>query len=64
MKVITELYKHPMIDATGVSEITGLGTVSSYKLIKELERLEMLKEMTGSKRGRIYVLEEYIRIFD
>lgn len=64
LKVITELYKHPMIDATGVSEITGLGTVSSYKLIKELERLEMLKEMTGSKRGRIYVLEKYIRIFD
>lgn len=64
LKVITELYKHPMIDATGVSEITGLGSVSSYKLIKELERLEMLKEMTGSKRGRIYVLEKYIRIFD
>lgn len=63
LKVITELYKKPITDATNISNITDLSPASSYKLIEELERLGILKEITGSKRGRIYILKKYIEIF-
>lgn len=63
LKIITELYKKPITDATQVSTITGISLASSYKLIEELERLNILKEITGGKRGRIYILKKYVDIF-
>lgn len=63
LKVITELYKKPIIDANQVSSITGITQASSYKLIEELEKLDVLKEITGGKRGRIYILKKYVDIF-
>jgi hypothetical protein len=36
---------------------------SSYKLITDLERLNILKEMTGGQRGRMYVFEDYLKLF-
>ncbi len=62
-KVVNELYKHPMIDAQRVSEITNLSPASSYTLIDELEKLGILREVTGGKRKRRYMLFEYIRLF-
>ena len=63
LKVITELYKKSIIDAAQVSTITGISQASSYKLIEELEKLDVLKEITGGKRGRIYILKKYVEIF-
>jgi len=62
-KVVDYLYKRPMIDAEKVSEVAGISLPSSYKLISDLENLEILKEVTGSQRGRIYVFEQYLRLF-
>jgi Fic family protein len=62
-KVVDYLYKRPMIDAEKVSEVAGISLPSSYKLITDLENLEILKEITGSQRGRTYVFEKYLRLF-
>jgi hypothetical protein len=34
-----------------------------YKLIEELERLEILVEVTGGKRGKLFLFREYIKLF-
>ncbi|MCK4408387.1 MAG: Fic family protein, partial [Bacteroidales bacterium] len=54
-KITNYLYQRPMINAEKVSEVLGLSLPSSYKLIGELEKMEILKEITGGQRGRIYV---------
>lgn len=64
LKVINELYIRPITDANTVSEITNLSLVSSYKLISELLRVGVLKEVTGGKRKRIYMFRDYMDIFN
>ena len=62
-KVIEYLYKRPMIAADKVSETASISMPSAYKLITDLEKLGILKEMTGGQRSRTYVFENYIKIF-
>ena len=61
--VIDELYRNPIINAVKVERIIGKSAVSAYKLIADLEKLGVLKEITGGQRGRIYVFEDYIALF-
>ena len=62
-KVIDYLYKRPMITADKVSEVTSISMPSSYKLISDLEKLNILKENTGGQRSRVYVFDNYLNLF-
>lgn len=62
-KVLNALYKQPFIDAEGARSACGLSMPSSYKLIAELEKLGILKEITGAQRNRMYVFERYLHLF-
>lgn len=62
--VINHMYKHPLVDAQKVQTITNLSMPSVYKLILELEQLEIIKELTGAKRGKQYWFPEYVKIFN
>lgn len=63
-KVMYYLYQHPMIDAAIVGEVAGISPASAYKLIADLERFDILKEITGAKRGKIYTFEAYLKLFE
>ena len=63
LKVIEHLYSKPLLGASKVAELTGLSSPSAYKLIKDLENLGILKEITGGKRKKIYSFDEYVRLF-
>ena len=62
-KVISYLYTKPVIDVSKVEEIIEKSNVSAYKLIASLEKLAILKEITGSQRGRLYIFKDYIDLF-
>ncbi|MFW6352039.1 MAG: Fic family protein [Bacteroidota bacterium] len=62
-KVIDYLYKRPIITADKVGEIASVSMPSAYKLISDLERLHVLKEITGGQRGRIYSFDSYLNLF-
>jgi Fic family protein len=62
-KILEYLYQHPMLDALKVMKITGLSKPPVYKLLEDLERLEILKEVTGGKRGKQYLFIEYLQLF-
>lgn len=62
-KVIDYLYNRPIVTAEKVSKIASISMPSSYKLISDLEKLNILKEMTGGQRGRIYVFDNYLGLF-
>jgi len=61
--ILNNLYQRPIIDAQKVKDLTGLSSPSVYKLIEELEKLEVLTEITGAKRGKIYSFREYTKLF-
>ena len=62
-KVIDYLYQRPIIDAEKVSEVADISMPSSYRLISDLEEMNILKEVTGGQRSRTYVFENYLSLF-
>ena len=62
-KICNYLYHKPMINAETVSKVTGVSLPSAYTLIAELERLKILNEITGGQRSRMYVFENYLKLF-
>ena len=62
-KIIDQLYQRPVINAEKVRETVGISMPSAYKLIELLEKTEILKEVTGGQRRRMYVFKDYIKLF-
>ena len=62
-KVLHALYRHPIINAADVGRIAGISAASAYKLVTDLERLKILREITGGKRGRTYRFDSYVKFF-
>jgi Fic family protein len=62
--VLNFLYTHPVIDVAKVEELIGKSNVTSYKLLADLEKLEILEEITNSQRNRIFAFRKYIYLFD
>lgn len=62
-KVLNELYSKPVVDASEVTKIIQKSSVSAYKLISDMEKAGILKEITGQQRGRIYTFNEYLLLF-
>ncbi len=62
-KVMYYLYQRPVVNAAKVGEVAGVSPASAYKLIADLERFGILKEITGGKRGKMYVFDAYLKLF-
>lgn len=62
-KVIDYLYNQPVIGVDHVEKLIQKSNVTAYKLIQTLEEIEVLKEITGARRNKLYVFYEYIDLF-
>jgi Fic family protein len=62
-KIMAYLYTKPLLNAEMINEVAGISYPSAYKLIGDLERLGILKEITGGRRNREYIFEKYINLF-
>lgn len=63
-KVVNFLYTQPVIQVNKIEEIIGQSNVTAYKLIQDLERLQILKKISGDQRNRIFAFREYIDLFN
>jgi len=63
MLIINHLFQRPIIDAQLAHQITKLSLPSVYKLIKALEDMKILEEITGGKRGKLFVFNDYLKLF-
>ncbi len=61
--IINYLFQRPIIDAQKAKILTSLSLPSVYKLIDELEKLKIITEITGAKRGKLYLFSEYTKLF-
>jgi Fic family protein len=62
-KVIRALYERPLTDAERVADVTGLSMTAAYNLIDAMEEQDILTEITGAKRNRLYLFERYLNLF-
>jgi Fic family protein len=62
-KVLDELYVNPIIDVNKVGNIIEKSNVSAYKLIADLEKLKILREITGGQWKKIYAFKDYLDLF-
>lgn len=46
-----------------VAKATALSLPSAYGLIRELQGLGILKEITGGRRDKVYRFDDYLNIF-
>jgi len=63
LNIMEFLYQKPVVNAVKIVEITKVSQATAYKILDELVNLKILKEITGGKRGKIYVFDNYIKLF-
>lgn len=61
--LLLRLFSNPAIRVSDVSSLLEKSISTSNNLIKEMERMGILKEITGFSRNRIFILHEYLDIF-
>jgi Fic family protein len=62
--LLEQLYKRPVISPAETIKLIGKTPQTAYNLIDYLEKLEILKEITGARRNKLYSFELYINLFD
>jgi len=58
------LFHSPLITIKDVERITGLKNPNALALINKLVKFEILKEITGRKRNKIFAYQKYIKLFE
>lgn len=63
MKLIDLLYKNPYIDIKKAADDLNITFPTANTLILDLVNRDVLREITGAKRGKVYVLHKYMNLF-
>jgi len=63
LKLINALYKQPIMDSNAIATILDVHLSTANRMIKDLQSKEILTELTGYKRNRIFAFTPYIDIF-
>jgi Fic family protein len=58
------LYRFPVLNVKQVAVFLAVTQKSAYELIHELEKLNILVEMTGKRRNKNYIFQEYLDAFN
>jgi Uncharacterized conserved protein len=61
--LIDYLYKKPMFTAADVVKFINKSPQTVYNLIADLEKMGIIREITGSQRNKIYAFEPYFELF-
>jgi len=58
------LYSKPVVDNQDVSSHLSMNPSTSLRLIEDFLKMNILKEITGYKRNRIFIFERYLKLFE
>lgn len=62
-ELLQYLYSNPITDASDVAKNLSVNISTAIRLIDDFIRLNILIEITGYKRNRVFVFEEYMKLF-
>lgn len=57
------LFSKPVLNVKDVQDITGLSPKAAYSLVELFINNGILKETTGYQRNRVFIFEEYVKMF-
>ncbi|MEM9079516.1 MAG: Fic family protein [Verrucomicrobiota bacterium] len=63
LALFRHLFTQPWVNAQQVAEAAGVSSPTAYKLIERFVSNELLREITGAKRDRIFLFEPYLNLF-
>lgn len=61
--LLEKLFSHPIMTVADVSKSTGLSFANANNLVKKLVELEILHQLRGRERNRIFTYSEYVKLF-
>lgn len=62
-QLLNYLYKQPYTDAVSLSKDLNIHISTTLRIIDDFIKIDILKEVTGYKRNRIFVFENYLKLF-
>ncbi len=62
-KLLVELYSNPILSVNKVAELLGITHQSANALVKRFVNSDILEEVTGFRRNRLFIFSEYLDIF-
>lgn len=64
MQLLQKLFSFPVVSVKKVQELTGLSPRAANNLVTIFIDRNILKEITGYQRNRIFVFEKYLKLFE
>ncbi len=64
LRLLDLLLKRPLVNIRLVMETLGVTDVTASRLVERLAALELLEELTGRRRNRIFRYTPYWRLFE
>jgi Fic family protein len=61
--LITHLYQDPIVSVAAAADVLEVTPQSANMLIADLEKLGILREITGFERNRLFRFEKYVALF-
>lgn len=61
--LLNRLFSKPLLNVKDVQDITGLSPKAAYDLVEAFIEKEILKETTGYQRNRVFIFEDYVKMF-
>jgi len=62
-QLLIKLFSKPVLNVKDVQEFTGLSPKAAYDLVEAFIEAGILKESTGYQRNKVFIFEDYVRMF-
>ena len=63
LRLFELLLAHPVVTASSVMEMIDVSSPTANALVRDFQRIGILKEMTGRQRRRVFSYQEYLDLF-
>jgi Fic family protein len=61
--LLNALFKKPVIHVSDAQQLLGLSFKAANDLVSDFQKNGILKEMTGQSRNRVFVFDDYVKLF-
>ena len=63
LSLFKHLFTQPITSAAGVAKAASISNPTAYRLIDQFTNCGLLREITGAKRGKLYLFQPYLDLF-